>query len=270
MADDRNRELEQYLLGGLPEPAMRAIEESSFADPTAFERVEQAEHALIDDFLEQRLTRTARDQFETHFLASPVRAKRVAIARALRETATEAVLRDQSAARVPSTRVWLALAASILAAAAIWFTLARPSPPVQQAGPSPPQQTQPSPPAAEAPHQPPQASIVALVLSPVSTRSAEASAALRPSGATQVEIDLLGTAQGAVGGVEIRSVDAGVVWTGEARSAVGGDAPGAIAHVTVPMDRLPPGDYILTLRSSASPSPGAAPLGTYYFRVSPP
>jgi len=268
MADDRDREFRQYLLGQLPESATQAIEESYFADASVFDGIEQAEHALIDDFLDERLTGAERDQFETHFLAAPARAKRVAVARALRERATNAVLRDQSAAAFPSTRVWLALAASIFAAAAIWFTFARSSaPPTQQAGP--PQQAQPSPPAPEAPQQAREASIVALVLSPVSTRSAEASPELRPTGATRVEIDLLGTAQGAVGSVEVRSVDAGVVWTGEARPAVAGDARGAIAHVTVPMDRLPPGDYILTLWS-ASPSPDTAPLGTYYFRVSRP
>lgn len=267
MADDRDRELKQYLLGSLPEPAMQAIEESYFADATLFDRVAQAEHALIDDFLEQRLTRPELDQFQTHFVAAPARAKRVAIARALRETATQAVLRDQPRAAFPSARLWLALAASIVAAAALWFVLARPSPSPQQAGPAP--QTQPAPPALEPPPPAPEPSIVALVLSPVSTRSAEASPELRPRGATQVEIDLLGTARGAVGGVEIRSVDAGVVWTGEARPARDGDARGAIAHATVPMDRLPPGDYILTLWS-ASASPEAAPVGTYYFRVSPP
>lgn len=268
MADERDRELEQYLLGSLPEPAMQAIEESYFADATLFDRVAQAEHALIDDFVEQRLTRPELDQFETHFLAAPSRAKRVAIARALRETATQAVLRDQPRAAYPSARLWLALAATMVAAAALWFVVARPSPPpAQQAGP--PSSTQPTPPVAEPPPPAREPSIVALVLSPVSTRSAEASPELRPAGATNVEIDLLGTARGAVGGVEIRSVDAGVVWTGEARPARDGDARGAIAHVTVPMDQLAPGDYILTLLPSA-PSRDAVPLGTYYFRVSPP
>lgn len=266
MADDRDREIRQYLLGGLPGPAMQAIEEAYFADAALFERVEQAEHALIDEYLEGRLAGAERDQFEAYFLAAPARAKRVAIARALRETATNAVLRDQPQARRAPSRVWLALAASIVAAAALWFVFARSSPSPQQAGPAP--QTQPSPPAPESPQPAPEPSFVALVLSPVATRSAEASPELRSTGATQVEIDLLGTARGAVGRVEIRSVDAGVVWTGDARPARDGDARGAMAHVTVPIDRLPPGDYILTLLPVA-PSTDAVPLGTYYFRVSP-
>lgn len=268
MADDRDRELRQYLLGRLPEPAMQAIEDAYFADATLFERVERAEHALIDDFLEQRLTPAERDQFEAHFLAAPARAKRVAIARALRETATNAVLRDQSQARPPSSRVWLALAASIFAAAAIWFTFARsPAPPPQRA--EAPPEVQPSPRAPERPPQTPEAPIVALVLSPMSTRSAEPSVEIRSPSGARVEIDLLGVGRPAAGRVEIRSVDAGVVWTGEARPAREGDARGSIAHVTVPMDRLPASDYILTLWS-ASASPEAAPIGTYYFRVSPP
>ncbi len=269
MADERDRELKEYLLGTLPEPAMQALEESYFKDDAMFEQIEQAEHALIDEYLEKRLSEADRDQFERHFLTAPARAKRVAIASALRETATSAMLRERRTAVLPSTRVWLAIAASIILATALWFVMARLSPPQPSPQAGPPPQAQPSPPLPEPPSSEREVPIVALVLSPVSTRGAESPAEIRASGPTRVEIDLLGLGTPAGGRVEIRSVDAGVVWTGEARAASPASARGAVAHVTVPMDRLPPGDYILTLWPS-SPSRGAVPVGTYYFRVSPP
>ncbi len=86
----------RYLLGELLESDQSAFEERFFSDPRAFEEVEAAETALVDDYVRGRLPVDVRRRFEQTYLADPRRRDRVRFAAAL------AARVDQSGAAPPS------------------------------------------------------------------------------------------------------------------------------------------------------------------------
>jgi hypothetical protein len=75
--------LTRYLLNEVSEPEREAIERAYFENPQAFEAMAQAETALIDDYVRERLAPDVRRRFETAYLADPARRARVAFAEAL-------------------------------------------------------------------------------------------------------------------------------------------------------------------------------------------
>jgi anti-sigma-K factor RskA len=77
------RQIEQYLLGQLPEDKQERLEEQLFTDDEYFERLRATEDALIDDYLLDRLSAHEREQFEQTFLTNLFLRKRVALAKAL-------------------------------------------------------------------------------------------------------------------------------------------------------------------------------------------
>jgi hypothetical protein len=187
----------------------------------------------------------------------------------------------------PATWAWMSAAAAILMSIGLWLLFAaRPQPAPQRAeapraptagresaGPVPPA---PVPaPSSEAPGRSatPRSPMVtggqtsvALLLSPVLTRSDAAPPTLAvPAGTNLVELRLLSEQSALVDvPVDVRSVDGGAVWTGRSGRPPAGIEPGVAAVVTVPTGRLPPDDYILTLSAGTGP-----PLAQYYFRIAP-
>jgi hypothetical protein len=266
-------EIRRYLLGDLDEAAAAALEDRYVADPALLDEVRAGEDALIDAFLDARLAPRDRERFEAHYLASPVHRDRVAFARALRE---------RSAAPVASPAGgrfygWLALAAALVLAS-LWI-VSRSGPPQQAAAPppSPPSQAAPpihpapvtpapGPPPVTAPTPAPPTlarSVLALTLSPISTRGGEPQAThVRPAGPVDLVLRLEGTADPSdrAYDAELQTVDGRRVWRGRSRA---GDArSGLLTTVRVPADGLAADDYVVVIATLAG-----AERGRYVLRL---
>jgi len=171
-------EIRRYLLGDLDAASAAALEDRYVNDPALLEDVRAAEDALIEAFLEGDLRPAERERFEAHYLASPVHRDRVAIARALRRRATGPA---QSSTAGASFYGWMAMAAALVLAS-LWIVSRGGSPPPQQAAVpetprSQPQTPEPAPAPAPAPPPGPAPSaaraILALTLSPITTRGGD-------------------------------------------------------------------------------------------------
>ena len=260
-------EIRRYLLGDLDEAAATALEDRYVADPSLQEDVRAAEDALIEAFLDGRLRPAERARFEAHYLASPIHRDRVAIARALHQrTATPA-----SAAAGAPFYGWLALAAAVVLAS-LWI-VARGGPPPTQAvvpppPPSPPRASAPAPapvsPAVPAPSPAPSPArtLLALTLSPITTRGSEQEPYVRPAGPVDLALALEGApvATDRAYDVELQTVDGRVVWRGRSRAAVTGS--GLLTTVRLPVDTLPADDYVLVVAA-----PGRDERGRYVLRL---
>jgi len=81
----------RYLLGDLPETEQTAVEQEYFVDPEKFEEVWAAENDLVDRYVRGRLSRRERNLFERNYLQSPKHRERVAVSRKLLEAADRQV-----------------------------------------------------------------------------------------------------------------------------------------------------------------------------------
>ena len=265
-------EIRRYLLGDLDEAGAAALEDRYVADPALLERVRAAEDALIEAFLDERLRPDERVRFEAHYLASPIHRDRVAIARALRQRAAP----QSSAGRAGSLYGWMALAAAVVLAS-LWI-VARGGPPSQQAvgpqatrpgaesrvprpapappvasaaapGPSPTPLPAPSSGPSPGPSAGPSAAraVLALTLSPITTRGGEQATQVRPPGPVDLVLRLEGTptASDRVYDAELQTVDGRVMWRGRGRAAAAGS--GLLTTVRVPADTLPADDYVVVI-----------------------
>ena len=261
-------EIRRYLLGDLDEAGAAALEDRYVADPALLERVRAAEDALIEAFLDERLRPDERVRFEAHYLASPIHRDRVAIARALRQRAAP----QSSAGRAGSLYGWMALAAAVVLAS-LWI-VARGGPPSQQAvgpqatrpgaesrvprpAPAPPVASAaapgPSPTPLPAPSSGPSPgpsaarAVLALTLSPITTRGGEQATQVRPPGPVDLVLRLEGTptASDRVYDAQLQSVDGRVMWRGRGRAAAAGS--GLLTTVRVPADTLPADDYVVVI-----------------------
>ena len=101
--------LTRYLLNEVSEPEREAIERAYFENPQAFEAMAQAETALIDDYVRERLAPDVRRRFETAYLADPARRARVAFAEALAARVDRLAPPAEESQTAPRTRrSWLA------------------------------------------------------------------------------------------------------------------------------------------------------------------
>jgi hypothetical protein len=264
-------EIRRYLLGDLDEAAAAALEDRYVADPALLDEVRAGEDALVDAFLGDRLAPRDRERFEAHYLASPVHRDRVAIARALR---------SRTAGRSHSPGGWfygsMAMAAALVLAS-LWI-VSRSGPPQQAAAPPPsapsrtappvrpaPVTPAPAPPLAPAPTPAPPApvrSVLALTLSPISTRGGEQATHVRPAGPVDLVLRLEGTADTSdrAYDAELQTVDGGRVWRG--RSRAGAPGSGLLTTVRVPADSLAADDYVVVIAT-----PGGAERGRYVLRL---
>lgn len=95
------KEMEQYLLGLLPEERAFILEEKGLADYDFLEDLIAVENRLIDDYLMGELSPADRAQFESHVLSSPKRRERVEFARKFLKSIPQ--LPAVAAAPVPKT-----------------------------------------------------------------------------------------------------------------------------------------------------------------------
>jgi hypothetical protein len=258
-------EIRRYLLGDLDAAGAAALEDRYVADPDLLEDVRAAEDALIDAFLDGRLRSAERDRFEAHYLASPVHRDRVAIARALRRRAAGPA---ESSTAGPWFYGWMAMAAAVVLAS-LWIVSRGGSPPPQQAAVpetprSQPHTPAPAPPLVPAPDQAPSQAraILALTLSPITTRGGDQATHVRPAGPVDLVLRLEGTpaVSDRAYDAELQTVDGRVVWRGRSRAAAAGS--GLLTTVRVPADTLPADDYVVVIAT-----PGRDERGRYVLRL---
>jgi hypothetical protein len=258
----------RYLLGQMPEDEAEAFEGEYFASGEALEQVWGVEHDLVDAYVAGELGTEERAVFESHYLASPLHRDRVAAARALR-AATAGPAERPPSRRAVARPPWLALAAGLLLALGAWWLKARPQPPAVVARVTPAAASVPTP-ATEssttAPSDAPRPVVAAFALSPVLLRGSQPTPVLRVArGTDEIAITLEGEAPAGVASgtrllFDVTTVEGAPVTSGHVRAAADGLGVARIAAA-----RVPPGDYILSVRSASSSEEG--PLRQYFFRV---
>ena len=72
-----------YLLGALPAEESERFDELSFTDDAFAAQLQAAEKDLVDAYVNGELTGSQLDQFNSHYLASPLRREKIEFARAL-------------------------------------------------------------------------------------------------------------------------------------------------------------------------------------------
>ena len=77
-----------YLLGELPEDEAERIERCYLEDESLFQRLEEVEDELVDDYVGGALAPTKQAAFENYFLRTTERLEKVEFARAMAETAS--------------------------------------------------------------------------------------------------------------------------------------------------------------------------------------
>src|SRR5690349_64621 len=114
---DVDKRSAEYLLGGMPDHEREAFERDYFADPSAFERLAQAESDLLDAYVRHRLTPDQRARVERVYVADPRRRERVRFAQALADAAdAAAVAPEDRPRRSPAWSGWPIAAAAAIAA----------------------------------------------------------------------------------------------------------------------------------------------------------
>ena len=117
MAADPNSEklITQFLLGELPEEQQVEIEDRAFGDPEFLASITAVENDLIDEYVRDEMSDTARRRFESRFLASESRRKRVEFARALAHLLPETRVTERDTRKVSATPVsWRAALAAFI------------------------------------------------------------------------------------------------------------------------------------------------------------
>ena len=161
--------------------------------------------------------------------------------------------------------------AAALVLASLWIVSRGGSPPPQQAAVpetprSQPQTPEPAPAPAPAPPPGPAPSaaraILALTLSPITTRGGDQATHVWPAGPVDLVLRLEGTpaASDRAYDAELQTVDGRVVWRGRSRAAAAGS--GLLTTVRVPADTLPADDYVVVIAT-----PGRDERGRYVLRL---
>jgi hypothetical protein len=284
----------------LPENETARLEEQYFADPALGDDIAAIEDDLLDDYVRGELSAEERQWFEEHYLASAAHRQRAAMAVALRAasaghdpgaTVLTRTARDsrwwtrtvERLSQVPTPLRWSAVAAAILVGLVWWATAIAPGgqdgAQSQQAQSDTPQQSLPrivtpeptkqpdgSPPSSPTPANPSRTTRVTFLLAQVVTRSDGPSGAfVVPAGVDEIELRFPGNLQVPSGSAvaEIRTPDDVLVWRGPTRSDASATGERATAAV-VPQNRLPSGDYLVSVFSTAEPN---VALGRYSMRI---
>ena len=82
-----DQEITRYLLGSLPGREAERLDKLSFTDDEFVDALSAVEAELVDAYVRGELTGAELEQFNTHYLASPLRRERVKFAEALRDFA---------------------------------------------------------------------------------------------------------------------------------------------------------------------------------------
>ncbi len=277
----------RYLLGELNEEEQTELEDAYFSDDAFFEHLAAVETELIDSYVQGELSAGMRARFEGRYLGSPRQVERIQFARRLLQekqiTRPETVERKgwwRRYGMLPSLRKPLiafpvAVIAVAVAVSVVWWTY-RPDraetteTPKAHLQPSPGKRGPPTRKGPEVPSLPaapvPESGIVALSLTPGLTRSAGEGVELtiKPSDTLiRFTVEYEGEVFAAYR-VVIRTPEGRELWRESGLKPV---LPGGRRVVAImPADKLPSGDYVLTL--SAAPSTGVfEDVADYSFRV---
>lgn len=87
-----NKLMIQYLLGSLPEEETERLDELSFIDDEFAARLEAVENDLVDTYVRGELSGRELAQFNSHYLASPIRRERVKFAQTLQAFAKQTII----------------------------------------------------------------------------------------------------------------------------------------------------------------------------------
>src|SRR5574341_1532648 len=276
MNDVQENLIYRYLLGDLPESELAALEERCFADSETFERIWESENRLVDQYVRGRLSSADRARFEAHYLASPAHRQRVATARNLLAAADEFAharsapeIRPSFLQRLAEWRrlspAWqLALAAGmlLLMAGGAWLLVERTRLSGELANlqtENAARQNQARP--IQSPTQQSVLTIFSFALSPISVRGSAAQPLAVGLGANQVQLQLT------IPPGDWKSFQADItaerrpIWSQQQLKSRAGSV-----IVTVPADKLPFNDYILTL-SGTNRAGATEEINRYSFRV---
>lgn len=99
MSNPTNQVITQYLLGTLPEIERERLDELSVASQEFAEVLSASEKDLIDSYVQGELSGTILAQFESHYLASPMRRERVEFAESFQVFAKKQTVFDASSIR---------------------------------------------------------------------------------------------------------------------------------------------------------------------------
>ena len=257
--------LRRYFLGTSTEHEREAIERDYFERADVLDQVSAAEEELIDDYLSRRLPHAEREQFESHYLATPNHRRRVGVERGIRSASNAARHRGtpasagSAASARPASSIprWWAIAASLvlLAGAGTWLlwpqrgenTVAVQTPPAAVPAAEPHRSLDPS--RRSSPASPSlQPIVLAVTISPILVRSAaEQPAVTIARGTDIVRLQLRGRAGERLqrGRSVVRTVDGREVWRGPVAPISG--SPRELARVDVPASTFRPDDYIVEL-----------------------
>jgi hypothetical protein len=244
------RHIREYLLGRLPPAARDALEESWFSTSTSssFDDIRAADDELVDDYLLGRLSRADRSAFERAYFTTPERTEKVRTAAALLRRLSPAAPATREN-RVRPYIKWAAAAMLVLSAGAMW-RVARRSAPMTSSLPrsvSQSQSTSPGP--------------VAFALTPGLTRGVGAGQSLRLPAGGDIELDAYVEVSGDQFDADVTTPEGNRVWYARALRL----GPDRILRIRIPAERMGPGDYLVSIRSSGGPQPAEA--GTYSFRA---
>src|SRR5262245_29954634 len=98
--------LRRYLLGELAEPEQDEIEMALLSDAEKVAELEDAEDALIEEYIQGRLSDTEKTRFESHFLVSAEHRQNVEAARMLHELMPRAIRERDAARRSGGYMLW--------------------------------------------------------------------------------------------------------------------------------------------------------------------
>jgi hypothetical protein len=96
---DQNQDITQYLLGTLPEVEKERLDELSVTSQEFAESLSASEKDLIDAYVQGELSGMMLAEFESHYLASPIRRERVEFAEAFKVFAGKQTVLDDSSVR---------------------------------------------------------------------------------------------------------------------------------------------------------------------------
>jgi hypothetical protein len=261
----------RYLLGQASDEECAVLEQEYFERDDAVDRISAAEDDLIEDYLSNDLGSSERDWFERTYLSVPHHRVRVDMIRRLMAQASRSGSAQPAPVAAPSwNRVarpapWLAMAATLLIAAAVgWWMLSPFGAPQPQIAANPPSPSTPA-----APERTPSAPrTFALTIAPVAVRSGAGSpAVVIPAGTEVVVIRLESDADArrlTARRAAIRTVAGVAVWQGPVTAD--GHAPAVAARLDVPVASLPADDYLVTLYGT-NPSGVEQEWNQYYLRV---
>ena len=285
--DIKDERIIRYLLGELNDREQTELEDACFSDDAFFEHVSAVETELIDAYVREELPPGARERFEKRCMNSPRQVERIEFARRLlreqRMTAAGKVKRSgwrhthwvPPKLRRPILAIPLAVITLVIAVSVAWWVY-RPDEGESlharqgNVGPAPGQNIPAIQKSAESPSIPatpvPEIVTVALSLMPGLTRSAEEGAELVvPSAAAGIEITVGYEGEdSAAYRVVIRTPEGREVWRVSGLKPV--QPGGRKVMTTVAADRLPPGDYVLTLAAAVS-SGEFEDVADYAFRI---